>query len=64
MKHHHPFCTAYIASYPLRDMLSLATPFPLLEPGPDYENWSSVTPLPMADVELTPPVTIFCSSST
>lgn len=29
-----------------------------------YLNWSSVTPLPMALVELTPPVTIFCRSST
>jgi hypothetical protein len=27
-------------------------------------NWSSVTPLPIAAVLLTPPVTIFCSSST
>lgn len=34
------------------------------EPKGHQWNWSSVTPLPMAAVLLTPPVTIFCSSST
>lgn len=33
------------------------------QPHHFFANWSSVTPLPMALVELTPPLTIFSSSS-
>lgn len=63
-----PFSTPAPVHLPLSLSLSL---FPASAPHghvttvrPAYLNWSSVTPLPMAAVELTPPVTIFCSSST